>query len=54
MVVTAILLAYENSLIKANDLSRLNLAFFTMNGVISMVMFCFVAIEVVFGRTGSV
>ena len=54
VVVTAILLAYENSLIKANDLSRLNLAFFTMNGVISMVMFCFVAIEVVFGRTGSV
>jgi 4-hydroxybenzoate polyprenyltransferase len=54
VVVTAILLAYENSLIKANDLSRLNLAFFTMNGVISLVMFCFVAIEVVFGRTGSV
>jgi 4-hydroxybenzoate polyprenyltransferase len=54
VVVTAILLAYENSLIKANDLSRLNLVFFTMNGVISMVMFCFVAIEVVFGRTGSV
>ena len=54
VVVAAILLAYENSLIKANDLSRLNLAFFTMNGVISMVMFCFVAIEVVFGRTGSV
>jgi 4-hydroxybenzoate polyprenyltransferase len=54
VVVTGILLAYENILIKPNDLSRLNLAFFTMNGVISMVMFCFVAIEVVFGRTGSV
>jgi 4-hydroxybenzoate polyprenyltransferase len=54
LVVTSILLGYENSLIKPNDLSKLNLAFFTMNGVISMVMFCFVAIEVVFGRTGSV
>jgi 4-hydroxybenzoate polyprenyltransferase len=54
LVVTSILLGYENSLIKPKDLSKLNLAFFTMNGVISMVMFCFVAIEVVFGRTGSV
>jgi 4-hydroxybenzoate polyprenyltransferase len=50
VVVTAILLAYENSLIKANDLSRLNQAFFTMNGVISMVMFCFVAFEVILGK----
>src|SRR4030043_2305086 len=49
VVVAAILLAYENSLIKANDLSRLNQAFFTMNGVISVVMFCFVAFEVILG-----
>jgi 4-hydroxybenzoate polyprenyltransferase len=48
--VTAVLLAYENSIIKANDLSRLNMAFFTMNGVISVLMFCFVAVEVIFGR----
>jgi 4-hydroxybenzoate polyprenyltransferase len=46
IAVTAILLIYENSLIKPNDLSRLNLAFFTMNGVVSVVMFCFVAFEV--------
>jgi 4-hydroxybenzoate polyprenyltransferase len=46
LAVTAILLIYENSLIKPNDLSRLNLAFFTMNGVVSVVMFCFVAFEV--------
>lgn len=50
VVVAAILLAYENSLIKANDLSRLNQAFFTMNGVISVVMFCFVAFEVILGK----
>ncbi len=50
VVVTAILLIYENSLIKPHNLSRLNLAFFTMNGVISLIMFCFVAFEVIFGR----
>ncbi len=47
----AILLVYENSLIKPNDLSRLNVAFFSMNGIISVVMFCFAAIEIMFGRT---
>jgi len=51
VVIAAILLAYENSLIKPNDLSKLNVAFFTMNGIISVIMFCFVAIEVIFGGT---
>ena len=41
----ACLLAYEHSLVKANDLSRLNAAFFTMNGVISVVFFAFVAAD---------
>ena len=45
--VTGLLLAYENSIIKPNDLSRLNMAFFTMNGVISVLMFLFVAVEVI-------
>jgi 4-hydroxybenzoate polyprenyltransferase len=54
VAVAAILLAYENSLVKQGDLSKLNVAFFTMNGVISVVLFCFVAIEVVFRRTGIV
>ncbi|MCG2721285.1 MAG: putative 4-hydroxybenzoate polyprenyltransferase [Thermodesulfovibrionales bacterium] len=44
------LLAYENSLIKANDLSRLNMAFFTMNGILSVLVFFFSAAEVLFGR----
>jgi 4-hydroxybenzoate polyprenyltransferase len=48
VAVAAVLLAYENSIIKTHDLSRLNVAFFTMNGVISIIMFCFVAIEVIF------
>jgi len=37
------LLSYEHSLVSANDLSRLNAAFFTMNGVISVVFFIFLA-----------
>jgi 4-hydroxybenzoate polyprenyltransferase len=41
----ALLLAYEHSLVSPHDLSRLNAAFFTMNGVIAMVFFGFVAAD---------
>jgi 4-hydroxybenzoate polyprenyltransferase len=54
LIITALLLAYENSIIKLHDLSKLNMAFFTMNGIISVLMFFFVAIEVMFGRPGIV
>jgi 4-hydroxybenzoate polyprenyltransferase len=40
--VVAMLLAYEHSLVSDHDLSRLNAAFFTMNGVISVVFFMFI------------
>jgi len=40
------LLAYEHSLVSSRDLTRLNAAFFTMNGVISVVFFLFVAADV--------
>ena len=43
----AALLAVEHALVSPNDLRRLNAAFFTMNGVISVVFFVFVALEVV-------
>jgi 4-hydroxybenzoate polyprenyltransferase len=36
---TAALLAYEHSLVAAEDLSRLDAAFFTMNGIISITLF---------------
>src|SRR5579863_2470639 len=36
IAVVAALLAYEHSLVKANDLSKLDAAFFTMNGYISI------------------
>ena len=39
------LLSYEHSLVSPRDLRRLNAAFFTMNGVIAMVFFGFVAAD---------
>jgi 4-hydroxybenzoate polyprenyltransferase len=39
VVIAALLLAYEHSLVKHDDFSRLDAAFFTMNGVISIVFF---------------
>ncbi len=42
----ALLLLYEHSLVKSHDLSKLNAAFFTMNGVISVVFFLFVSADV--------
>ncbi len=43
----AALLAYEHSLVRPNDLRRLDLAFFTMNGVISVVFFGFVLVDAI-------
>jgi 4-hydroxybenzoate polyprenyltransferase len=46
----ALLLAYEHSIISPKDLRRMNAAFFTLNGVISVVFFCFVAADVIARR----
>ena len=45
VLVVAGLLVYEHSLIRPGDLRRLDTAFFTMNGVISVAFFCFVALD---------
>jgi 4-hydroxybenzoate polyprenyltransferase len=45
VVIAAALLAYEHSLVKHDDFSRLDAAFFTMNGVISIVFFACVLTE---------
>lgn len=42
----ALLLAYEHSLVRPDDLRRLNAAFFTVNGVIAVVFLAFVAADV--------
>jgi 4-hydroxybenzoate polyprenyltransferase len=41
IAVVAALLGYEHSLVKANDLSKLDAAFFTVNGYISMLFLLF-------------
>jgi len=50
VVAVALLLAYEHSLVSPRDLSKLNAAFFTMNGVISIVFFVFIAADVLLRR----
>ncbi|MEO5357267.1 MAG: putative 4-hydroxybenzoate polyprenyltransferase [Nitrospirae bacterium YQR-1] len=45
ITVVAALLIYEHSLVKPDDLSKLNMAFFNINGYISVTVFVFVLIE---------
>jgi 4-hydroxybenzoate polyprenyltransferase len=44
-VAVGLLLAYEHSIVSPHDLRRLNAAFFTMNGVIAMVLLIFIATD---------
>ena len=46
VALVALLLLYEHSLVSPQDLRRMNAAFFTLNGVISVVFFCAVAVDV--------
>jgi 4-hydroxybenzoate polyprenyltransferase len=48
--VVGLLLIYEHSLVKHDDLSRVNAAFFTMNGFISMGFLFFIAADVLLTR----
>jgi 4-hydroxybenzoate polyprenyltransferase len=50
VLVVALLLVYEHSLVSPHDLSKLNAAFFTMNGVISVVFFFFLAGDLLLRR----
>lgn len=45
MCIVAGLFIYEHSLVKPDDLSKLNVAFFNMNGYISMTVFIFTALD---------
>ena len=45
LVLTGIGLIYEHSLVHPEDLSRLNASFFTLNGLISVVLFVFVGLD---------
>ena len=46
----AALFLYEHTLVRCDDLSKLNAAFFTMNGVISVVFLLFVASDLLFRK----
>ena len=46
----AVMIAYEQSLVKADDLSKLNLAFFTLNGYISVGLFLLTLVDVLVRR----
>ncbi len=46
----ALLLFYENALVTPNDLSRLNVAFFTVNGFISVLFCLFVCADILVFR----
>ena len=48
-----ILLVYEHGLVKANDLSRVNAAFFTVNGYVSILFFSFWAADILLHRSIS-
>ncbi|MFZ1205373.1 MAG: UbiA-like polyprenyltransferase [Candidatus Acidiferrales bacterium] len=50
IAVVAALLAYEHSLVKPNDLSKMNAAFFTVNGYISLLFLLFWGAAVVVTR----
>jgi 4-hydroxybenzoate polyprenyltransferase len=45
-----ILLIYEHGLVKPDDLSRVNAAFFTVNGYVSMLFFAFWAADILLDR----
>jgi 4-hydroxybenzoate polyprenyltransferase len=47
------LLTYEHGIVKPNDLSRVNAAFFTVNGYVSVLFFVFWAADILLHRTYS-
>jgi len=50
IAVVAVLLIYEHSLVKPHDLSKINAAFFTVNGYISLLFLLFWGAAVMFAR----
>ncbi|WP_435866191.1 menaquinone biosynthesis prenyltransferase MqnP [Streptomyces xinghaiensis] len=47
LAVVAVAFVYEHSIVRPHDLSRLNRAFFTVNGVIGVVLFLFTLLDLV-------
>lgn len=53
VVLAAGLLIYEQSLVRPNDLSRVNMAFFTLNGFVSIGVFLFAWADAIFSGRGT-
>ena len=53
VVAVVALLLYEHSLVKPDDLSRVNAAFFTMNGYVSVLFFLFWAADILLLKRGA-
>jgi 4-hydroxybenzoate polyprenyltransferase len=49
----AMLLLWEHSLVKANDLTRIDAAFFTVNGYVSVLFFFFWTADILFFRASA-
>lgn len=47
VALTAVVLVYEHSIVRADDLSRVNRAFFTANGVIGIGLFGFALVDLI-------
>lgn len=47
VVLSLVLLWYENSIVSSDDLSRVNTAFFSVNGIVSILLFVFTVLDVV-------
>ncbi|MDA8100508.1 MAG: putative 4-hydroxybenzoate polyprenyltransferase [Nitrospiraceae bacterium] len=47
VVIALGLIVYEHSLVRENDLSKLNIAFFNMNGYISVTIFLFTLLDII-------
>lgn len=50
MVVTSLLIAYEHWIVRPSDLSRINAAFFTINGIVSLLLLLAIGLDVALVR----
>ena len=54
VVAVFLLLVYEHSLVSEDGLSKLNAAFFTMNGVIAVIFFVFLALDLLLHHSSTI
>ncbi|MHB9094051.1 MAG: UbiA-like polyprenyltransferase [Eubacteriales bacterium] len=54
IIIAAGIFIYEHSLVSPTDLSKINAAFFNMNGILSVLMFVFTLADIMFGARISI